>query len=197
MIKTILILDNYDSFTYNLYHLLYQVRPDYKFSLLRNRDKEIYKHSWDGVIVSPGPGTPDETGFLRHFFKSTIEKENIPYFGICLGMQFLGSYYGLSVRKVSPRHGRTSLVSHEKESFFHDIKNPLTTMRYNSLGISAEETELLSSPLKVLATEKDGDLVMALKHIKHPFMGVQFHPESFLSEESFNLMNNFFEEYID
>ncbi|MDC7221386.1 MAG: aminodeoxychorismate/anthranilate synthase component II [Spirochaetales bacterium] len=193
--KKLLLLDNYDSFTHNLLHLLQMVRPDYKIVIMRNRDKNIYREKWDGIIVSPGPGTPEETGLLNDFFETVIIKEEIPYLGICLGMQFLAYFYGVTVDRTQPYHGRTVNIEHDNKALFSDLPNPYKVMRYNSLGVKKDD--LMGSPLEVLALEEDKNDVMALKHRTLPFLGVQFHPESFLTEQADRLINNFFEAYLD
>ncbi|MDC7224704.1 MAG: aminodeoxychorismate/anthranilate synthase component II [Spirochaetales bacterium] len=197
MPRKILLIDNYDSFTHNLLHLLHQVRPSCSYTLMRNRDERIFQTNWDGVIVSPGPGTPEETGLLRDFFREVVEKRSLPYFGICLGMQFLAHYYGLPIGKVEPRHGRTCPLNHRDKGIFKGLAQDFFVMRYNSLGLEEDSTELIHSPLEVLASEKGSPLVMALAHKSQPFLGVQFHPESFLTEQSIELMSRFFEVYID
>ena len=195
--KKILLLDNYDSFTHNLYHLLIRVRPEYEFVIRRNRDRSLGDTGWDGIVVSPGPGKPGDTGALRDFFEGTVLPNRLPYLGICLGMQFLAEYYGLPVVPMEPCHGRQAEVIHGGDGLFRCMANPFLAMRYNSLGISADRKEWKNSPLIILAREKDSSLVMALRHETLPLAGVQYHPESFLTEEPETLINHFFEDYFD
>jgi len=199
MSKNILIIDNYDSFTQNLHHLLLRIRPEYSFTVLRNRDGSIFEKTWDALIISPGPKGPADTGLLKEFFEKEILPNNKPMLGVCLGMQFLAWYYGMTISPATDaRHGRTVLIDVKNEDLFSGIKSPVKVVRYNSLAIkeNAEEIEL-STPLQVTAIQKDSSMVMALKHRELPFSAMQFHPESFLTEEADLMIDNFFKAFID
>lgn len=199
MIKNILIIDNYDSFTENLRHLLIRVRPEYDFTVIRNNNRILFSRTWDGLIISPGPKGPAETGLLKEFFETVVLPEKIPLLGVCLGMQFLGWYYGLTVRPTEDiRHGRTVAITVENDDLFRELGSQINVMRYNSLAIMESIEQIESqTPLIVTAVQKNTSMIMALKHKSLPFSAVQFHPESFLTEKSELMMANFFEDYID
>ena len=199
MTKNILIIDNYDSFTRNLLHLLVKVRPDYKFTILRNRDKSIFKHHWDALVISPGPKGPSDTGLLKDFFEQIVIPEKKPVLGVCLGMQFLGWYYGLTVcPSYDARHGRTVSITTENNDLFKGINRNIKVVRYNSLAIKETKEEIENSyPFEVTAMQSEDTMIMALKHKDLPFTAVQFHPESFLTEKAEQMIENFFKVYLD
>ncbi len=199
MSKNILIVDNYDSFTENLRHLLMQVRPDYKFTVIRNNDRVMFDSHWDGLVISPGPKGPADTGLLKEFFESRVIEEKMPLLGVCLGMQFLAWYYGLRVKPSDDaRHGRTVTIDTTGNDIFKGLKDPLKVVRYNSLAI-VEPAEFIEekTALQVTAIQSDSKMIMAIRHRDLPFSAVQFHPESFLTENAEAMMNNFFRDYID
>jgi len=194
--KTILLFDNYDSFTYNLYDLLKKVRPDYNIIVKRNKDRDIFSTDFDMLVISPGPMTWAETGLLRELFETKIIPEKIPVLGICLGMQFIAGYYGLNVDKVfNPIHGSQAEIKHSNDNLYKDIPTQFKSVRYNSLGI--KDVNNFSDNIKFIAFEKGTGSIMALKHNKLPFVGLQYHPESFLSEYGEQTINNFFEMYVE
>ncbi|NOR45893.1 MAG: aminodeoxychorismate/anthranilate synthase component II [Candidatus Delongbacteria bacterium] len=194
--KTILLFDNYDSFTYNLYDLLKTVKPDYKIIVKRNKDRELFDIDFDMLVISPGPMTWEETGLLRELFKKKIIPEKIPTLGICLGMQFIAGYYGMSVAEVKePAHGSQVKIIHSNDSLFNNIPIEFKAVRYNSLGIKKENTA--NNNIQYIAAEKGTGAIMALKHSTLPFVGLQYHPESFLSEYGKETINNFFEIYVE
>ena len=194
--KTILLLDNYDSFTYNLYDLLKKVRADYNIIVKRNRDRSIFDINFDMMVISPGPMSWEETGLLGELFEYKIIPENIPTLGICLGMQFMAGYYGISVDKVNkPVHGSQVTIEHQSDTLFKDIPANFKAVRYNSLGINLPVKN--NADIEYIAYEKETGAVMALKHDKYPFVGLQYHPESFLSEYGKEIINNFFEIYVE
>ena len=194
--KTILLFDNYDSFTYNLYDLLKIVRPDYEIIVKRNKDRDIFNIDFDMLVISPGPMTWEETGLLRELFEEKIIPEEIPTLGICLGMQFIAGFYGISVAEVEePVHGSQVEIIHSNDRLFNNIPIEFKAVRYNSLGImNMNDT---NNKIKDIATEVGTGSVMAIKHSTLPFVGLQYHPESFLSEYGKEISTNFFKIYVE
>lgn len=167
--------------------------------MIRNKDRAIFDSHWDGLVISPGPKGPADTGLLKEFFETVVLSEKMPLLGVCLGMQFLGWHYGLTIApSKDARHGRTVTVKTGGNDIFKGIRRSMKVVRYNSLAIveSAEEIEK-KTPLVVTAMQKDSSMVMALKHRELPFSTVQFHPESFLTENGDAMIKNFFEDNID
>ena len=182
----ILVIDNYDSFTYNavqtigLFNKEINVARNDKITL-----KEISLLSPSHIVISPGPCTPNEAGISIELIKNFAGK--IPILGICLGHQCIGQAFGGKViRAPYPIHGKTSQIYHDKKTIFKGIKNPFTATRYHSLII---EKSTLPSSLEISA-ETDG-LIMGIRHKKYNVEGVQFHPESFLTREGKKLIKNF------
>ena len=183
----ILLLDNYDSFTYNLYDYVAQtgmpctvIRNDHAdlLDLLKNSD-------WKGVILSPGPKTPQAAGFLMESVAILVQKK-IPILGVCLGHQALGVYFGASlVRAPLPRHGKTSRIVHTANGIFEGITQATEVMRYHSLVI-----ENVLPPLHITARSTDDHCIMAIRHETLPIIGVQFHPESILTADGLLLIRN-------
>ncbi len=181
----VFLLDNYDSFTYNIVQLLecIDVHPVVK------RDTEITLNqiklmSPDRIIISPGPMRPKDHPLIFEI----IEKFHVttPIFGVCLGMQAINEFFGGSIKEADiPVHGKTSLIYHSSESLFSGIASPFRAARYHSLIVDE-----LAPQAKVIAETSDG-LVMALKHNSFPVSGVQFHPESYLSECGIEIVSNF------
>lgn len=184
--KTI-IIDNYDSYTYNLVHLVWTV-SDVKPIVIKNDElnySEFEKLDFDNIIISPGPGRPDNEKDFG-ICKNIIEKSNKPILGVCLGHQGIASIFGSKVVKANEAiHGRTSLITHNGKDIFHNIPSPFKVMRYHSL-IAKD----LSDSLEVTATTNDG-IIMALKHKTKNIYGVQFHPESIATEYGKNIIENF------
>jgi anthranilate synthase/aminodeoxychorismate synthase-like glutamine amidotransferase len=187
----ILLIDNYDSFTYNLYHYLGELGAAVK--VYRN-DKitldEIAALKPEKIVISPGPCTPKEAGISCE----TILRfgAQIPLLGVCLGHQAIGAAYGGDiVRAPSIMHGKLSAVTHDGHTIFRGIKNPFAAMRYHSLVI---DPHTLPANLIVTARTDDG-VIMAVRHKTFPVEGVQFHPESILAEEGKTLLKNFLQRY--
>ena len=187
----ILLIDNYDSFTYNLYHYLGELGAE--VAVHRN-DRitldEIAALRPEKIVISPGPCTPKEAGIscdaVRRFAPHT------PILGVCLGHQSIGAAYGAAiVRAPAIMHGKLSDVTHDGETIFRAVKNPFGAMRYHSLVI---DPRTLPAELTVSAQTRDG-VVMAVRHKQFPVEGVQFHPESILAEEGKQLLKNFIECY--
>jgi anthranilate synthase/aminodeoxychorismate synthase-like glutamine amidotransferase len=184
----ILIIDNYDSFTYNLVQAVGKLDPD--VVVLRNDrfdPEEALARGPDAVIVSPGPGRPEHAGRTMPLILAA-ERRRIPLLGVCLGHQALGAAHGASVtRAPAPRHGKSSRVTHDGSPIFAGLSNPFEAARYHSLVVR-EET--LPPELAVTARSDDG-VVMAVAHRGIPVFGVQFHPESVLTPEGEKLLGNF------
>jgi anthranilate synthase/aminodeoxychorismate synthase-like glutamine amidotransferase len=187
----ILLIDNYDSFTYNLYHYLSELGAAVK--VYRNNKitlDEIAALKPEKIVISPGPCTPKEAGISC----ATILRfgAQIPLLGVCLGHQAIGAAYGGDiVRAPSIMHGKLSAVTHDGQTIFRGIKNPFAAMRYHSLVI---DPHTLPADLIVTARTED-DVIMAVRHKNFPVEGVQFHPESILAEEGKTLLKNFLELY--
>ena len=185
----ILVLDNYDSFTYNLVQYLGELGQQVT---VRRNDRitlqEIETLGPDHLVLSPGPCTPDEAGVsvaaVRHF------SGRLPILGVCLGHQSIAQAYGgRIVRAPRPVHGKTSAITHDGGTIFDQLPNPFTATRYHSLIV---EKETLPACLAVTAHSEDG-LIMGLRHNALPVFGVQFHPESILTEVGRRLLQNFVE----
>ncbi|MCK4662858.1 MAG: aminodeoxychorismate/anthranilate synthase component II [Bacteroidales bacterium] len=196
MTKEILIFDNYDSFTYNLCNLLKSERAEYNYKILRKNDKEVFTTKFDVLIISPGPMTPDKTGNLKKIFETKIIPGKIPTLGICLGMQFIAQYFNALVEKSNyPKHGIAVNIEHSNKDIFNGIPNYFKIARYNSLEVSLNSD--VKNKIEVLAYETGNDAIMALRHKHFPFVGLQFHPESFLTEYGNILIDNFFKIYVE
>jgi anthranilate synthase/aminodeoxychorismate synthase-like glutamine amidotransferase len=187
----ILLIDNYDSFTYNLYHYLGELGAGVK--VCRNNKitlDEIDVMQPEKIVISPGPCTPKEAGISC----AAIERfgARIPILGVCLGHQSIGAAFGGAiVRAPSIMHGKLSEVTHDGQTIFRNVKNPFAAMRYHSLVIDPKN---LPQDLIVSAKTVDG-VIMAVRHRSLPVEGVQFHPESILAEEGKKLLKNFLDYY--
>jgi len=183
----ILLIDNYDSFTYNLYHYLIQAGE--KEVLVKRNDEitidEIKKLNPRGIVLSPGPCTPNEAGICL----DVIEKLQgiFPIFGVCLGHQSIGQAFGGKVIKTYPMHGKISEIFHTRKNLFKNLPSPFKATRYHSLII---ERATCPTDLEITAETKDG-IIMGVAHKKFKIYGVQFHPESIASEHGHQLIKNF------
>lgn len=183
----IFLLDNYDSFTYNLYQYLLELGEEVKVA--RN-DRisvvEIEKLSPAAVMISPGPKRPEEAGISVELIKMLGPK--IPILGVCLGHQAIGSAFGAQIVGAKRiMHGKVSAIRHDGKRIFEGLENPFLATRYHSLAV---EPSTLPPELEVSATADDGT-VMGLRHRNYPIEGVQFHPESFLTSCGKKLLENF------
>lgn len=186
---TLLVIDNYDSFTYNLVQMFMQ----YDLSIRVHRSDRITldrvaEVSPDYLLVSPGPKDPAHAGIsnalIRAFHQTT------PILGVCLGMQCINEVFGgRTVRSPAPMHGKTSLVYHNQETLFAQTPSPFTVARYHSLAVEPSPSAL-EQQLRVTGRTADGT-IMGLSHRHFPLHGVQFHPESFLTDYGFSLVENF------
>ena len=186
----IVLLDNYDSFTHNLLHLLQIVQPLAEIEVYRNNNTTVLQKEFDILIAGPGPGTPAETGLLTELYKHILETKK-PYLGICLGMQFLAWRHNAPIiRSHNQIHGGTCSLNHIGLNLFNGIPQKLDVARYNSLAV--QPNALKNTPFNVLATDVKTNEVMALKHKNLPICGIQFHPESFLTQFGKEIIQNFF-----
>ena len=185
----VLLIDNYDSFTYNLYHYLSKLNC--KVDVYRN-DKisidKIRKKKYKKIIISPGPGNPNQAGFclkiVRYYYKK------IPILGVCLGHQVIGQVFKSKIVVAkNPMHGKTSIIKHIGKGIFKGLKKPISATRYHSLII---DNKTLDKDLIVTAKTKDG-IIMGIMHKKYNVHGVQFHPESINTPEGMKLLKNFLE----
>ena len=181
----ILVVDNYDSFVFNLVQYLQQLGAE----VVVKRNDEVNAESingFDGVLLSPGPGTPEDAGACIEIVNAAIENQK-PLLGVCLGHQAIGAALGGKVSRAPELlHGKTSQVQHNNEGVFKDLKSPFRATRYHSLAI---ETDSVPVELSVTATTDTG-VIMGVKHKSAPIEGVQFHPESVLTEEGHQLLAN-------
>lgn len=184
----VLLLDNYDSFTYNLYDYIVQLGQP--CTVVRNDEMgvdEIAKLDFSSIVISPGPKTPREAGLTME----TIERfyKTKPILGICLGHQAIGEYFGATLVKAGkPMHGKTSVISHNKHWLFNELPNTFEVMRYHSLIL----TNVQATSLQVLAQTEAGE-VMAIAHPDYKIAGVQFHPESILTPHGLQILRNWFQ----
>jgi len=184
----ILVVDNYDSFVFNLVQYLQQLGAE----VVVKRNDEVNANSineFDGVLLSPGPGTPEDAGACIEIVNAAIEKQK-PLLGVCLGHQAIGAALGGKVSRAPELlHGKTSQVQHKNEGVFKDLKSPFRATRYHSLAI---ENPNFPNDLIVTATTESG-VIMGVKHKTAPIEGVQFHPESVLTEGGHRLLANWLE----
>ena len=184
----ILVIDNYDSFTYNLVQYLGELGT--KPLVRRNNEvtlDEIAAMAPSQIVISPGPGRPEQAGVTLDVIKRF--GPSIPLLGVCLGHQAIGMAFGGSVvRAVAPMHGKTSSISHDGRGVFTGIASPFTVARYHSLVVQRDG---MPADLEISAQTEDDGTVMALRHKSYPIHGVQFHPESIMTREGSHLLRNF------
>lgn len=183
----ILMIDNYDSFTYNLVQYLGELGQDVR--VYRNDAlsiKDIKKLNPDKIVISPGPGRPEDAGITCEVIREFSGK--IPILGVCLGHQAIGYAFGgkiVGAKKLM--HGKTSKIYHNKKGIFKNIPNPFLATRYHSLIVDKKN---LPECLEIIASTKENE-IMGLKHKEYPLWGVQFHPESILTKSGKQLLDNF------
>tara|TARA_B100000686_G_scaffold63463_1_gene68101 strand:- start:1714 stop:2283 length:570 start_codon:yes stop_codon:yes gene_type:complete len=186
-LKKILLIDNYDSFTYNLYH--YVSSFDKNVEVKRNdkvNSKDIIKNKYKKIIISPGPGNPDQSGNCLRIVKDFYNK--IPILGVCLGHQIIGQVFGSKIIQAKKlMHGKTSLIKNKRLGVLKGIKSKFTATRYHSLIV---DRATLSKDLIVTATTED-NIIMGLMHKKYQIHGVQFHPESINTKVGMKIIENF------
>jgi anthranilate synthase component 2 len=184
----IILLDNYDSFTYNLVHYVGELGADVE--VIRNdamNVEDLMAMKPAGIVISPGPGAPKESGITVDLIQKASGK--IPIFGVCLGMQAIGEAFGGKVvRAPQPMHGKVSEIYHENRGVFAGLPIPFKATRYHSLIV---DRATLPTELEVTAITADDGLIMGLSHKTHNTHGVQFHPESIASEHGHAIIKNF------
>ena len=186
----ILLIDNYDSFTFNIVHFLSDLGMD--TTVVRNdkiTPREALDMSPEAIVISPGPCTPNEAGICLDLIKAAAEAEKpVPVFGICLGHQSIGQAFGgdvISCHEI--KHGKLSKITHNEKGLFEGLPNPLNVTRYHSLVVSPKN---LPDCLEVTAKTDDG-IIMGISHKNLPIHSVQFHPESIATQQGHNLLANF------
>jgi anthranilate synthase component 2 len=183
----IVIIDNYDSFTYNLVHAFGSLGADIK--VFRNdviSVDEVMRMNPEAIVISPGPCTPKEAGISVELIRKASGR--IPILGVCLGHQSIGEAFGAKIIGAKAiMHGKTSMVAHAGQGLYAGLKNPFIAGRYHSLAIAREG---LPAELFIEATSEDGE-IMGIKHRAHPTYGIQFHPESVLTPSGKRLLRNF------
>ena len=183
----IILIDNYDSFTYNLYHYLSSLKI--KVDVIRNdkiTDKQIVKAKYDKIVISPGPGNPNQAGNCLKIVKEVHKK--IPILGVCLGHQIIGQVFGGKIIKaINLMHGKTSKIKHQKKGLFKNIQYNFEATRYHSLIVDRK-----SFPKDLIITaETKNKTVMGLMHKEYEIHGFQFHPESISTKVGMKLIKNF------
>ena len=183
----LLIIDNYDSFVYNLVRYFEELGEE--IIIYRNDKitiKDIESMNIDGIVISPGPKSPNEAGLSLDIIDKF--KEKLPILGICLGHQCIGHYFNAVVKKGNePVHGKMFNITHNNEGIFKEVKNPLRVTRYHSLIVDKEN---FPDSLEIIS-ETDDNIIMGIKHKEYPIYGVQFHPEAEMTEEGHKILNNF------
>jgi len=182
----ILIIDNYDSFTYNLVHIVAEHVDEY--NVMRNDAltvEEVTAMNPERILISPGPGRPDEAGITEPIIRELGPR--IPILGICLGLQAIGEVFGGAVIHAPKlMHGKTSVITHDGKSVFQGISDNFTATRYHSLVLDPER---IPDELEVTAKSED-EVIMGVRHRKYPIEGIQFHPESILTKVGPQLIKN-------
>ena len=185
--EKILLIDNYDSFTYNLYHYISSFNKN--VDVKRNdkvNSKYIIKNKYKKIVISPGPGNPDQAGNCLKIVKDFYDK--IPILGVCLGHQIIGQVFGSNIIQAKKlMHGKTSLIRNKRLGVLKGIKSKFTATRYHSLIV---DRDTLSKDLVVTATTED-NIIMGLMHNKYQIHGVQFHPESINTKVGMRIIENF------
>ncbi|MFK2825250.1 bifunctional anthranilate synthase component II/anthranilate phosphoribosyltransferase [Bacillus sp. B190/17] len=188
----ILLIDNYDSFTYNLYQQIGSLGKNVR--VVRNDEitlEEIEALEPEAIVLSPGPGTPEEAGICIEVVRSFFHR--IPILGICLGHQAIAAAFGAKIKRAKTiKHGKISLIKHDGKGLFQSLSGPVPVMRYHSLSV---EQESLPPKLEVLATSADDEEIMAIRHREYPVYGLQFHPESIGTKSGTDIIQQFFRQY--
>ncbi|MBY7142436.1 aminodeoxychorismate/anthranilate synthase component II [Virgibacillus sp. NKC19-3] len=184
----ILVIDNYDSFTFNLVQYIQKIGKD--VIVIRNNHvslENIKEMEPEYILISPGPGNPDDADICLDVVKRFHQE--IPILGVCLGQQIIAQAFGGRIRKANkPMHGKTSRITHNNCSIFRDIKSPIQATRYHSLVV---DNHGLPECLEITARSEDGE-IMGIRHKQYNVEGVQFHPESILTEKGLEMLENFF-----
>jgi len=185
MIANILLIDNFDSFTFNLLHLIEKV-SEAKVDVVRNNQLlNIDVKFYDAIIISPGPGIPSEAGQLMQFIHQNINFK--PFFGVCLGHQAIAEALGAKLKNLSfPFHGVKSEIQTNQKGIFKNLPNKFNVARYHSWVV---DTENFPNDFEITATDQNNN-IMAFQHKSKPIIGIQFHPESILSDFALEIMSN-------
>lgn len=193
----ILVIDNYDSFTFNLYQSIGEILISngnrFTLDVVRNDGitlKEIKNKKYEKIVISPGPGDPSDPSYFG-VCSDVLTKlgKKTPVLGVCLGMQGIAHYFGGRVVKAKqPMHGKTSIIEHDEQGVFKGLPQDLEVMRYHSL---VADRQTLPECLKITAQSKDTKEIMGLRHKTYPIEGIQFHPESFATEGGKEILTNF------
>ena len=186
----IVLIDNYDSFTYNLVHYFQEIGQSvYVYRNDEKNSEQLIKLKPDFFIISPGPSSPKNSGVCLDLIKKNKElNKPIPMLGVCLGHQAIAeSFNSKIVQSGKPVHGKVSLIHHNGKGLFKNLKSPFNATRYHSLIIQKNS---ISNELEITAKTEDG-VIMGIQHKKLPFYGVQFHPESIATEHGHNILENF------
>ena len=195
----VLLIDNYDSFTYNLYQYMGEIlsgtKKEFTLTVIRNDESsmvEIRNMQYDRIVISPGPGDPKDKEYFGVCSEVILELgKTIPVLGVCLGMQGIAHYFGGRVVRANiPKHGKTDKISHDSKGVFQDLPQEIEVMRYHSL-VAEEATipECLEITARVITDEARE--IMGLRHRTYPIEGIQFHPESFATEGGMKMIENF------
>lgn len=192
-VPTILVIDNYDSFTYNLVQYLGECGAE---TVVKRNDEisldEIVAMKPEGILLSPGPCTPNESGICLDILRSALAGgglSSVPIFGVCLGCQAIAACASGSVVRASRvMHGKTSMIEHDCDGLFEGVPNPFRAVRYHSLAV---DKEAVPEGFVVTATSEGDGEIMGLRHKELPIEGVQFHPESILTEHGMTIVSNF------
>ena len=183
----ILLIDNYDSFTFNLYHYISSLKV--KVDVIRNdkiNSKEIVRKSYDKIVISPGPGNPNQSGNCINILKTLYQE--LPFLGVCLGHQIIGQVFGSKIVQAKKlMHGKTSKIRSKKTGILKNLPKTFEATRYHSLII---EKKSLSKDLEITAETDDG-IIMGVQHKKFNIHGVQFHPESIKTKLGIKILRNF------
>ena len=189
IVKLILVIDNYDSFTFNLVQYIQEIGEE--VVVLRNDQvslEDIREMKPDYILISPGPGNPDTAGICLDVVKTFYQE--IPILGVCLGQQIIAQAFGGLVRKATqPMHGKTSDINHDQRQIFKDIPSPFQVTRYHSLVV---DESTFPDCLEISAKSDDGE-IMAIRHKNYKVEAVQFHPEAILTENGLQMVRNFFQ----
>lgn len=185
----LLMVDNYDSFVYNLLHYLQELHED--VSVVRNDaltvDEILADGRYKGIVISPGPCSPNESGICLELVEKA--KGVLPIFGVCLGHEAIGQVFGAKVVRAEPVHGKVYDIHHQGQGIFKDLPKPFKATRYHSLVLDPES---IPPYLEVTAKTED-NVIMGIQHRDYPIYGVQFHPESIASEYGHEMLKNFLE----
>lgn len=182
------LIDNYDSFTYNLVHYMMELGAEVEVTRNNQISVDAALTGVDGLVISPGPATPDDSGICLELVKAAADKATIPILGVCLGHQAIGQAFGGKViRSNNPMHGKTSDIHHQGTDVFHGLPSPCSFTRYHSLILDAAS---LPDCFEITA-KTDDETIMGIAHRTLPLYGVQFHPESIASTHGHHLLKNY------